>query len=326
MENDVEIDDIFYELDEDTKQAKVATNYYCSSNLIIPESITYNDIVFNVTEIDDDAFRDCSGITSITIPNSVTNIGDNAFGVCDSLISIVVAEDNTMYDSRNNCNAIIKTSSNELILGCKNTIIPDGVIKIGACAFEGCKGITSINIPNSVTVIGRYAFSRCRNITSIIIGNNVTTIDKGAFQGCTSLTSITIPQSVNIIDYWAFEGCDNLNSVFSEKKVKQSFLSNVVGNDGVTRNAKEITMVGTCILFVLFLFSFYFHNYFLCGLLNLVTGLSPLFIVYIAACILYLDKKVDIEEPLKFYIEKPIQKPKPKTYKLTVVWGIVLIA
>ena len=110
---------------------------YCSSltSVTIPNS---------VTSIGSFAFYSCSGLTSVTIPNSVTSIGIRAFSYCASMTSIVVEDGNSVYDSRNNCNAIIETASNTLIAGCNNTIIPNNVISIGSEAFGACSGLTSI--------------------------------------------------------------------------------------------------------------------------------------------------------------------------------------
>ena len=113
-----------------------------------------------VTEIKDHAFADCTGLTSITIPNSVTIIG-NVFSDCTGLSSIIVERGNTTYDSRDNCNAIIRTKNNMVIAGCKTTVIPNSVTSIGSYAFQGCTGLTSIAIPNSVTEINQGAFQNC---------------------------------------------------------------------------------------------------------------------------------------------------------------------
>jgi hypothetical protein len=126
---------------------------------------------------------------------------------------MVVASENTKYDSRENCNAIIETSSNTLIAGCKSTIIPNSVTSIGEYAFEFCTGLTSIEIPNSVTSIGEWAFAGCYGLTSVTIGNSVTSIGSGAFYHCTGLTSVTIGNSVTSIGLSAFESCSGLTSI-----------------------------------------------------------------------------------------------------------------
>ena len=175
--------------------------------------LTSISIPNSVTSIGYYAFFDCSGLTSISIPNSVTSIGDGAFFDCRGLTSIKVESGNNVYDSRNNCNAIIKKSTNELIAGCKNTVIPNSVTSIGNYAFSGCSGLTSISIPNSVTRIGNDAFSSCSGLTSISIPNSVTSIGNYAFSSCSGLTSISIPNSVTSIGSYAFRVCSGLTSI-----------------------------------------------------------------------------------------------------------------
>ena len=154
------------------------------------EGLTSIIIPNSVTTIGDYAFGGCESLTSVTIPNSVTSIGNGAFDDCSGLTSIIVEEGNTVYDSRDNCNAIIETETNTLIAGCKNTVIPNSITSIGESAFGGC-GFTSITIPNSVTNIDDWAFSD------------------------TGLTSITIPYSLGYIGYNVFEGSENLTTVIS---------------------------------------------------------------------------------------------------------------
>ena len=210
----------------------------------------------------------CSGmekLSSITIPNSVTSISSSAFSGCTALTSIVVESGNTIYDCRDNCNAIIETATNTLIQGCNTTVIPDNVTSIGNYAFEKCTGLTSITIPNSVTSIGDYAFSDCTGLTAVtipnsvtsigdyafagctgiasaIISDSVTSIGGGAFSECTSLASITIPNSVKSIGDYAFAGCtslasaaigNNVDSIGQRAFYKCTYLTSVVMDNSV---------------------------------------------------------------------------------------------
>ena len=116
----------------------------CTSltSVVIPEG---------VTEIGRWAFEGCTSLTSIVIPSSVTEISGTTFEGCSSLTSIVVEEGNSVYDSREGCNAIIETATNTLVQGCNSTIIPSSVTEIGENAFEGCSSLTSVVIPEGVT-------------------------------------------------------------------------------------------------------------------------------------------------------------------------------
>ena len=176
-------------------------------------NLTFVEIPSSVTSIEERAFDGCGGLTSVVIPSSVTSIGNGAFQSCSNLTSIVVESGNSVYDSRNNCNAIIETASNTLIAGCKNTKIPSSVTSIGYAAFSGCSGLTSVTIPSSVTSIGNYAFSGCSGLFSVVIPSNVTSIGNGAFQRCSNLTLVVIPFSVTSIGAGAFQNCIGLTSI-----------------------------------------------------------------------------------------------------------------
>ncbi len=174
------------------------------THIIIPESVTH---------IGNYVFDGCWNLYGISIPSSVTHIGLCIFPRCSSLITIQVSSNNKVYDSRNDCNAIIHTASNTLIACCTNTIIPDTVTQIGEEAFLKCYNLTSIHIPNSVTHIGKNAFVECSDLTSIHIPDSVTHIGEGAFAQCDKLTDIALSKSVTHIEKGAFSECRSLTSI-----------------------------------------------------------------------------------------------------------------
>ncbi len=171
------------------------------------EGLTGLTIGNSVATIGSGAFSGCWGLTSIIIPNSVTLLEGNVFSFCDGIEQITVESGNPVYDSRNNCNAIIETTTNTLVTGCINTVVPNTVTTIGAGAFCGC-GLTSVNLPVSVTTIEDYAYSTCYNLTSIDIPNHVVSFGKGVFQGCNSLEQITVEAGNPVYD-----SRDNSNAI-----------------------------------------------------------------------------------------------------------------
>ncbi len=159
------------------------------------------------------AFWTCNGLTSIVIPKRVWYIDQQAFGYCYNLGTISVDSGNLDYDSRDNCNAIID-STNTIIRGTANTIIPESVKAIGDFAFSGCLPMKSFNIPECVTSIGSYAFCQCNNLVSVNIPQSVSAIGEYAFYNCYNLTSsIEIPESVAKVNDWTFAYCNKLSAI-----------------------------------------------------------------------------------------------------------------
>ncbi len=195
---------IYYNYINDGLELEVTKgNIDYSNSVIIPEEVALMNRTRKVTRIGDWAFSDCSGLISITIPNSVTSIGQSAFHGCSGLTSIDIPNSVTSIGQSafGNCTDLTSIT------------IPNSVTSIGEWAFSGCTGLTSITIGNSVRSIGYEAFDNCTGLTSITIPESVTSIGYRAFWGCTGLTSITIPESVTSIGFGAFNGCTSLTSV-----------------------------------------------------------------------------------------------------------------
>ena len=178
---DFEVDGIYYNiisLEDLTVEVARGDNSY-SGEVIIPEIVVYGSKVLKVTNIEEDAFSNCSSLTSVIIGNNVTSIEEGTFSNCSSLTSVIIG---------------------------------NSVTNIGKSAFYKCTSLTSFEIPNSVTSIGNSAFSSCFSLTNIVIGNSVTSIGNYAFSYC-NLTSIEIPNSVTSIGNSAFEKCDSLKEL-----------------------------------------------------------------------------------------------------------------
>lgn len=203
------------------------------------------------------AFRDCTNLTGITVPDSVVGIGDNAFSNCSNLTSISIPDslqymksssfygtgyyndasnwENDVLYVGNHLVATMESFSGEYAIkpgtltiadwafssrsGLTGITIPEGVHYIGDNAFSSCTGLTTVVIPNSVTIIGNNAFSNCSNLTSITLSNRITSIGYGTFFRCYQLANITIPESVTYIDDSAFSGCSNLVSIIIPNSV-----------------------------------------------------------------------------------------------------------
>ena len=224
---------VVYELDESTKTYSVIGH---TDDLKGEIKIASEVKGLPVTSIGEDTFRGCSGLTSVSIPESVTSIGDGAFSGCSGLTSVSIPESVTSIGefAFSGCSGLTSVS------------IPESVTSIGDGAFYQCSGLTSVmvesgnlvydsrngcnaiietssntliagcsstTIPNSVTSIGERAFSGCRRLTSVTIPESVTSIGDWAFAYCSDLTSITIPNSVTSIGYYAFYNCCGLTSV-----------------------------------------------------------------------------------------------------------------
>lgn len=167
----------------------------------------------DLEKIDSCAFR-CSGLTSITLPSKVNYVGTGAFAGCP-LETITISLENQYFDTRENINAIIYTKTNELVAGCKNTVIPDSVKSIAKYAFFGIEGITSLSIPEGVEIIKDYAFYD------------------------SSIESIDLPKSVNDIKSSALVGIKSVNYPGTMEEFEKIYSCDINHQNEITVNASD---------------------------------------------------------------------------------------
>ena len=205
------IDGLRYVLDPVKKTAtllpKMEGKY--SGDIIIPEKVKGNDgVEYVVTSLGASCFKDCSGLTSITIPSSVTSLSESCFKGCSGLTSITIPSS-------------ITSLGESCFSGCRgltSITIPSSITSLGKECFYVCAALTSITIPSSVTSLGASCFWECRGLTSITIPSSVTSLGENCFAYCTSLTSITIPSSVISFSWGCFYGCSGLETVYFKGK------------------------------------------------------------------------------------------------------------
>ena len=201
-----------YNPDEETATVIKDPDRKYKGAVAIPSIVEHNDIIYTVTEISDDAFQDCVKLTSITIPATVTKFHGWAFLNCTSLQQIIVNPNNPEFDSRDDCNAIIQTADNKVVVGCETTVIPNGITRIGTNAFWGRWGMKSMTIPETVKEIGEGAFAFCISLRNANLPSSIEKIEGGAFAFC-DLRSVTLPATLTDLEPEAFRNCENLESV-----------------------------------------------------------------------------------------------------------------
>ncbi len=243
------IGDLYYNLNGDNMTAEVTyetedgDNYARLTTATIPDSVKYKGYYYAVNAIEEDAFRDCDMLQSVTIGNGVKTIGQRAFYYCTSLYSISIkGKVRTIgFSAFYNCSSLqsvtigdnVQTIEKGAFYNCtslRSVTIGNGVQTIGEYAFYNCYSMHSVAIGSGVQTIGRYAFTECEKLQSVIIPDNVQTIEEGAFGNCASLQSITIGSGVQTIGNHAFVFCGNLATIINRAATPQTIDESVFYN------------------------------------------------------------------------------------------------
>lgn len=167
----------------------------------------------SLLSIDYEAFEGCSALRTIHLPASLNSFSALSFRNCQALDTLTVDSANTTYDSRNNCNAAIHTASNTVVLGCAQTILPEGVVAIGQYTFYVCNRLQSITLPTGLQRIESNAFQYCTALQSVVLPDGLLQIGSNAFNNCPNLQSIVLPDGLQSIGSYAFNGCRSLKTV-----------------------------------------------------------------------------------------------------------------
>ena len=217
---DFAVGDLYYYVNDDEVTVSVAghvDDINATGALIIPETVTYSGMTFSVTAIGADAFRECSGLTSVTFPNSLTTIGNVAFSGCTGITSFTIPNSVTYIEAgafyetgwyNNQPDGIL--NKDHCCLGYKGgqptgaLQIPEGTRLIAGGAFYNCSGLTSLTLPNSLNTIGDEAFTLCSGLSSLTLPNSLTYIGEYAFSECTHINSFNIPNTVTYVGWRAF--------------------------------------------------------------------------------------------------------------------------
>ncbi|MGX8689283.1 MAG: leucine-rich repeat domain-containing protein, partial [Bacteroidaceae bacterium] len=213
-------DGICYTITSDTTVGIIGYKKHTKKRrVVIPADITRNGIHYIVTSLEQNAFNGCQYIETLILPRTLTYIKQNSITFCNSLYSITIPSDvsviddeaifgnaslseikvdtlNKYYDSRSNCNAVIRKEDRVLVVGCKKTIIPEDVSLIASGAFKNCSGLDSIIIPSGVEIIDNYSFYECKDLRHITFQDGIKQIGDCSFEGCCSIDSIFIPEGV----------------------------------------------------------------------------------------------------------------------------------
>lgn len=173
-----------------------------SGDIIIPETVVYNEKTYIVNNVGDHAFSGTK-IKSIILPNSVSTLGYSCFDNCSNLTSVILSNQ-------------IKSLKGSCFSNCTSLVsitLPNNITEVGEHCFYRCTALKSITLPNNITELGQFCFGGCSSLESITLPNSITKLGSGCFENCFNLTSITLSENLNILESYCFSNCKSLKSV-----------------------------------------------------------------------------------------------------------------
>ena len=272
------VEDYVYEGDSAVYIVGMEDTLRTVTTLVLPSSVVHNGYEYRVTGVGENAFArngcveqvvigegieaiydyaffDSPLLQSIVISSTVDYISSSAFGFCPNLRSISVDRRNEIFSSPEGCNVIVDEKNKELVLGCRTSVIPKGIERIGESAFYGCLGREELSIPEGVVEIGSGAFSACAGLRSVVLPHTLERIGDFAFWGCTQMKSLYIPPNVSSIQAPLFGKCwmldtievDTLNPVYDSRygcnAIVETATDKIIsgcGNSRIVEGIKEI--------------------------------------------------------------------------------------
>ena len=234
------------------KTAKVLKNNY-EGNIVIPQMESYKGNEFQVTSLEDSCFKNCSNLTSITLPKGITSFGESCFEKCSSLTSITLPEGITSLGEYcfSRCSSLtsitLPKGITSLSYGCfadcnslTSITLPEGITSLRNHCFHGCSSLTSITLPKGITSLMDCCFYDCSSLTSITLPEGITSLGECCFSGCSSLTNITLPEGITSLMDCCFRGCTRLTNISfpsSLKKLYNSIFEYATQNKRIIINA-----------------------------------------------------------------------------------------
>ena len=194
------------------KTAKVLKNNY-EGNIVIPQIVSYKGNEFQITSLEDSCFKNCSNLTSITLPEGITSLGYECFRGCSSLTSITLPEGITSLGEYcfSGCSSLTSIT------------LPKGITSLRAGCFSRCSSLTSITLPEGITSLRNHCFHGCSSLTSITLPKGITSLENACFYDCTSLTSLTLPEGITSLGDGCFSGCSSLTNISFPSSLKKLY-------------------------------------------------------------------------------------------------------